>query len=127
MIYLLQIQEYDPDLPPELAAATGIHDTAENAVFSKVQGEVGESAKVSERLRPPLVYLLFYFSFVSDNGYILVVISCSLPQPTGRAIQVETGCGERLPSVDTRPPRIRDSDAVIEVTRHSQPSPYDVP
>ena len=38
-------------------------------------------------------------------------------QPTGRAIQVETGYGERLPSIDTRPPRIRDSDAIIEVSR----------
>lgn len=37
-------------------------------------------------------------------------------QPTGRAIQVEGGYGERLPSIDTRPPRIRDSDAIIEVS-----------
>lgn len=36
-------------------------------------------------------------------------------QPTGRAIQVEGGYGDRLPSIDTRPPRIRDSDAIIEV------------
>lgn len=36
-------------------------------------------------------------------------------QPAGRAIQVEGGYGERLPSIDTRPPRIRDSDAIIEV------------
>lgn len=36
-------------------------------------------------------------------------------QPTGRAIQVEGGYGERLPSIDTRPPRMRDSDAIIEV------------
>jgi hypothetical protein len=28
---------------------------------------------------------------------------------------VEGGNGERLPSIDTRPPRIRDSDAIIEV------------
>ena len=28
---------------------------------------------------------------------------------------MEGGCGERLPSVDTRPPRVRDSDAIIEV------------
>ena len=75
MISLLQLQEYDPDLPPELAAATGIHDTSnENAVFLKVQGEVGESAKVSERVRPPLVYFTLLLFFCSDNGYILVVI-----------------------------------------------------
>lgn len=28
---------------------------------------------------------------------------------------METGYGERLPSIDTRPPRIRDSDAIIEI------------
>ncbi|XP_061365832.1 FIP1[V]-like protein [Gastrolobium bilobum] len=83
-------QEYDPDLPPELAAATGIHDVpVENA--NSMKSDVGQSdvMKGSGRLRPPL--------------------------PTGRAIQVEGGYGERLPSVDTRPPRIRDSDAVIEI------------
>lgn len=36
-------------------------------------------------------------------------------QPAGRAIQVETGYGERLPSTDTRPPRNRDLDVIIEV------------
>uniref|UniRef100_A0A803NB41 Pre-mRNA polyadenylation factor Fip1 domain-containing protein n=1 Tax=Chenopodium quinoa TaxID=63459 RepID=A0A803NB41_CHEQI len=81
-------QEYDPDMPPELAAAAGIHDSAENVDMVKVDGGQGDLAKGSARVRPAL--------------------------PTGRAIQVETGNGERLPSVDTRPPRIRDSDAVIE-------------
>ncbi|XP_049936132.1 uncharacterized protein LOC116262695 [Nymphaea colorata] len=33
----------------------------------------------------------------------------------GRAIQVEDGAGERLPSVDVRRPRVRDSDVVIQV------------
>lgn len=28
---------------------------------------------------------------------------------------MEGGYGERLPSIDTRPPRMRDSDAIIEV------------
>lgn len=28
---------------------------------------------------------------------------------------MEGGYGDRLPSIDTRPPRIRDSDAIIEV------------
>lgn len=83
-------QEFDPDMPPELAAAAGIHDSsAENVDTAKLDGGLGDLAKGSARVRPPL--------------------------PTGRAIQVETGCGERLPSVDTRPPRIRDSDAVIEI------------
>ncbi|KAL2929912.1 FIP1[V]-like protein [Bienertia sinuspersici] len=84
-------QEYDPDMPPELAAAAGHHDaSAENVDAAKVDGGTGDMAKGSARLRPP-------------------------PLLTGRAIQVETGCGERLPSVDTRPQRIRDSDAVIEI------------
>jgi hypothetical protein len=34
---------------------------------------------------------------------------------TGRPIQVETGYGERLPSIDTRIPRMRESDSVIKV------------
>ncbi|KAF3783269.1 FIP1[III]-like protein [Nymphaea thermarum] len=33
----------------------------------------------------------------------------------GRTIQVEDGAGERLPSVDVRRPRVRDSDVVIQV------------
>ncbi|XP_021731360.1 FIP1[V]-like protein [Chenopodium quinoa] len=82
-------QEYDPDMPPELVAAAGIHDSAENVDTVKVDGGQGDLAKGSARVRPPL--------------------------PTGRAIQVETGNGERLPSVDTRPPRVRDSDSVIEI------------
>ncbi|KAK7281472.1 hypothetical protein RIF29_09509 [Crotalaria pallida] len=81
-------QEYDPDLPPELAAATGIHDpTVENA--NSVKLNVGQSDVMKGHVRPPL--------------------------PTGRAIQVEGGYGERLPSIDTRPPRNRDSDAIIEI------------
>ncbi|KAF2317061.1 hypothetical protein GH714_011400 [Hevea brasiliensis] len=83
-------QDYDPDLPPELAAATGIHDIrVDNSNLGK--SDVGQSdlTKGAARIRPPL--------------------------PTGRAIQVEGGYGERLPSIDTRPPRIRDSDAIIEI------------
>nr|XP_027185983.1 FIP1[V]-like protein isoform X2 [Cicer arietinum] len=82
--------EYDPDLPPELAAATGLHDTpVENA--NSLKSNVGQSdvMKGSGHGRPPI--------------------------PTGRAIQVEGGYGERLPSIDTRPPRMRDSDAIIEI------------
>ncbi|XP_028754036.1 FIP1[V]-like protein [Neltuma alba] len=83
-------QEYDPDLPPELAAAAGIHDVGVESTNS-VKSDFGHSdvGKGSGRVRPPL--------------------------PTGRAIQVEGGYGERLPSIDTRPPRIRDSDAIIEI------------
>ncbi|EEF38837.1 ATP binding protein, putative [Ricinus communis] len=83
-------QEYDPDLPPELAAAAGMHDVpAENSNLGK--SDVGQSdlTKGPARMRPPL--------------------------PTGRAIQVEGGYGERLPSIDTRPPRTRDCDVIIEI------------
>ncbi|KAK9274595.1 hypothetical protein L1049_021844 [Liquidambar formosana] len=83
-------QEYDPDLPPELAAAAGINDaSAENSNLGKTDVGQSDLAKGSARVRPPI--------------------------PTGRAIQVEGGYGERLPSIDTRPPRIRDSDAIIEI------------
>ncbi|KAK7411601.1 hypothetical protein VNO78_03036 [Psophocarpus tetragonolobus] len=84
-------QEYDPDLPPELAAASGIDVPVENA--NSLKSDLGQSDVMkgpgTGRVRPPL--------------------------PTGRAIQVEGGYGDRLPSIDTRPPRIRDSDAIIEI------------
>ncbi|XP_074281246.1 FIP1[V]-like protein isoform X2 [Silene latifolia] len=83
-------QEYDPDLPPELAAATAMNDSsADNAEINKVECGLGDPAKAAARARPTF--------------------------PAGRAIQVETGFGERIPSVDARPPRNRDSDAVIEI------------
>ncbi|KAK6942270.1 Pre-mRNA polyadenylation factor Fip1 domain, partial [Dillenia turbinata] len=82
-------QDYDPEMPPELAAATGIHDVqGDNGNIGKPEVGQNDLAKGPARVRPPL--------------------------PTGRAIQVETGYGERLPSIDTRPPRVRDSDAIIE-------------
>ncbi|KAL4335687.1 hypothetical protein GQ457_07G038160 [Hibiscus cannabinus] len=64
-------QGYDPDLPPELAAATG----------QQVLANVANAANL----------------------------------PTGRAIQVEGSSGERLPSIDMRPPRILDSEVIIEI------------
>ncbi|GAB4828160.1 hypothetical protein Ancab_035077 [Ancistrocladus abbreviatus] len=82
-------QEYDPDLPPELAAAAGINPPTDNANASKIDGGQNELVKGTARVRPPL--------------------------PMGRTIPVEGGYGERLPSVDTRPPRYRDSDAIIEI------------
>jgi hypothetical protein len=162
-------QEYDPDLPPELAAVTGVHDVmAENANSGKLDVGQSDLAKGSARVRPPIVrtaVMLFFTRGFLDN-YILPLIftpysyssllflcrsnyhiiytwllaikvkkSCIYEtycvcllyslwayfffffpyQPTGRAIQVEGGFGERLPSIDTRPPRMRDSDAIIEV------------
>ncbi|XP_007011968.2 PREDICTED: FIP1[V]-like protein [Theobroma cacao] len=82
-------QDYDPDLPPELAAATGQEVPADAANLAKSDGGQHDVTKGTARVRPPV--------------------------PTGRAIQVEGGYGERLPSIDTRPPRIRDSDAIIEI------------
>ncbi|KAF9616556.1 hypothetical protein IFM89_030323 [Coptis chinensis] len=87
-------QDYDPDLPPELAAAAGIQDpSAENPHLPKSDGELSDltgQGRGASRARQLI--------------------------PTGRAIQVECGYNaERLPSIDTRPPRIRDSDAIIEI------------
>ncbi|KAJ8562208.1 hypothetical protein K7X08_011499 [Anisodus acutangulus] len=82
-------QEYDPDLPPELAAAAGIQDLPSENMNGKTDGTSNDLARGSIRMRPLL--------------------------PTGRPIQVETGSGDRLPSIDTRPPRQRDSDAIIEI------------
>ncbi|XP_020232382.1 FIP1[V]-like protein isoform X2 [Cajanus cajan] len=83
-------QDYDPDLPPELAAASGIHDVpVDNA--NSVKLDVGQK------------------DLIKGSGPMRA------PVPTGRAIQVESGSGDRLPSIDTRPPRIRDSDAIIEI------------
>ncbi|KAL9684956.1 hypothetical protein QQ045_022399 [Rhodiola kirilowii] len=82
-------QTYDPDMPPELAAATGVNENAaENVNFRRTDANT-ELGKSSVTPRPPM--------------------------PTGRAIEVETGSGERLPSIDTRPPRMRYSDAIIEI------------
>ncbi|KAK8654859.1 hypothetical protein V6N13_107455 [Hibiscus sabdariffa] len=82
-------QDYDPDLPPELAAATGQEIPTDAVNFANSNGGQNDLSKGTARMRPPL--------------------------PTGRAIQVEGGSGERLPSIDTRPPRMRDSDAIIEI------------
>ncbi|KAG9147580.1 hypothetical protein Leryth_007375 [Lithospermum erythrorhizon] len=82
-------QDYDPDLPPELAAASGALDiSSENITI--VTTDPGQDA--SNRARPP--------------------------PPTGRPIQVETNYTDRLPSVDSRQHRIRDSDAIIEINCH---------
>lgn len=57
-------QEYDPDMPPELAAAAGMHDSAENVDATRADGGLGDLAKASARVRPPLVCsasFLFHF------------------------------------------------------------------
>ncbi|KAI3771849.1 hypothetical protein L6452_03020 [Arctium lappa] len=94
-------QQYDPDLPPELAAAAGIHDiSSENQNIGKANVHCN-LAKGFTRSRMQL--------------------------PSGRAIQVETGSGERLPSIDTRPPRPRDSDAIIEIILQGSADDESVP
>ncbi|XP_009120319.2 FIP1[V]-like protein isoform X1 [Brassica rapa] len=83
-------QGYDPDLPPELAAATGAQGVpVDSSNLVKVETAQVDSAKVPAHVRPAL--------------------------PPGRPIPVETGSGERQPSVDTRAPRMRDLDAIIEI------------
>lgn len=62
---MISFQEYDPDLPPELAAASGIHDVpVENA--NSVKSDVGQSdaMKGSGRVRPPLVCICLNTVFV---------------------------------------------------------------
>ncbi|KAH6827480.1 hypothetical protein C2S53_005277 [Perilla frutescens var. hirtella] len=83
------VKGYDPDLPPELAAAVGIQDNpSENANHGK-----------------------------TDAGPPDLARRTSLP--VGRPIPVETGAGDRLPSIDTRRPRMHDMDAIIEIVCHS--------
>lgn len=67
IIYLISFQEYDPDLPPELAAATGIHDVpVENANSQKSDVRQSDVMKGSGtgRVRPPLVCICLNICFV---------------------------------------------------------------
>ncbi|CAN8301447.1 unnamed protein product [Cochlearia groenlandica] len=83
-------QGYDPDLPPELAAATGAQGVlVDSSNVVKPDTAQGDSAKVPAYVRPSL--------------------------PPGRPIPVEIGSGERMPSIDTRAPRMRDIEAIIEI------------
>ncbi|KAL6534858.1 hypothetical protein OROGR_013533 [Orobanche gracilis] len=82
-------QDSDPDLPPELAAAVGNHDIP------------SENANAGKAEAGPSV------------------LARESPQPNGRAIPVETGSGDRLPSIDTRRPRIHSFDAIIEIVCQS--------
>ncbi|CAA3019862.1 Hypothetical predicted protein [Olea europaea subsp. europaea] len=81
-------QEYDPDLPPELAAAVGIQDIPSENANLRTDAGANDLERASARGRP---------------------------LPVGRPIPVETGSGDRLPSIDTRRPRMHDSDAIIEI------------
>jgi len=54
---LISFQDYDPDLPPELAAASGIHDVPANNNANYVKSEAGQNdlIKGSGLMRPPIV------------------------------------------------------------------------
>ncbi|GJW18173.1 FIP1[V]-like protein isoform X1 [Tanacetum coccineum] len=81
--------QHDPDLPPELAAATGIDEiSSENQDIGKANMH-SDLANGSSHARMQLPY--------------------------GRAIPVETGFRERIPTIDTRPLRPLDLDAIIEI------------
>ncbi|KAL2624397.1 hypothetical protein R1flu_008642 [Riccia fluitans] len=87
-------QDYDPDLPPELAAAAGIQDAGDSNVQQQ-RAQDGGPGGGGSRGRG------------AGRGRMM--------PPTGRAIQVEGGGGERRPSADVRRQRTRDSDAVIQI------------
>ncbi|CAL4935658.1 unnamed protein product [Urochloa decumbens] len=84
-------QDYDPDLPPELAAATGHPDIAVDNRNKTDNGHTDFSAQ--------------------GRGPVIV----RTPVMTGRPIQVETIYTDRVPTVDSRQHRMRDSDSVIEI------------
>ncbi|KAG2535584.1 FIP1[V]-like protein [Panicum virgatum] len=84
-------QDYDPDLPPELAAATGHPDISVDNRNKTDNGHTDFSAqgRGPANIRTPVM--------------------------TGRPIQVEMLYSDRIPSADSRPHRMRDSDSVIEI------------
>ncbi|KAJ7548389.1 hypothetical protein O6H91_07G010100 [Diphasiastrum complanatum] len=91
-------QEYDPDLPPELRAAAGVHEGS---------GEINHAQ-----------------SRMQDNGHHSIGGRGQGAGrgrgmfPIGRAIQVEGGGAERIPSSDLRRQRVRDFDSVIQIVLH---------
>ncbi|KAK6936542.1 hypothetical protein RJ641_033572 [Dillenia turbinata] len=115
-------------MPPELAAATGIHDVqGDNGDIGKQEAGQSDLAEGPTHVQPPFVCTkVFHYSGDEVNNaipqvhafFLLVYLQIAefifLLQPTSRAIQVETGYGEHLPSIDTRPPCVCDSDVIIE-------------
>ncbi|KAJ6795655.1 FIP1[III]-like protein [Iris pallida] len=64
----------------------------------------------------------YYLVHQSNQGEINSLVSKNVEKgergfdmPKGRAIQVEGGFGERIPSADVRRPRHRDADVVIQI------------
>ncbi|KAH9329863.1 hypothetical protein KI387_001971, partial [Taxus chinensis] len=85
---------YDLDLPSKMVTVIGLLEASEETMQHRP--DIGSSAVTN-------------FCRGLTQGR---------PLPTGRAIQVERGIGERFPSVDVRRPRHRDSDAVIQIALH---------
>lgn len=57
-------QNYDPDMPPELAAATGIHNISANKTnLGKAEIVHTDVAKGSMGARPQLVFSMFQLAF----------------------------------------------------------------
>ncbi|KAK6944113.1 hypothetical protein RJ641_025215 [Dillenia turbinata] len=119
--------DYDPEMPPELAAATGIHDVqGDNGNIGKQEAGQSDLAEGPAHVRPPFICTIFHYCEDEVNNvvlqvhafFLLVYLQIAefifLLPPTSRAIQVETGYGECLPSIDTRPPWVCDSDVIIE-------------
>lgn len=94
-------QDYDPDLPPELAAATGHPDIS---VGNRNKTDNGHTDFSAQGRGPTNV---------------------RAPVMTGRPIQVETNYTDRYPSSDSRPHRMRESDSVIEIVCHGRDSVND--
>ncbi|TKV91634.1 hypothetical protein SEVIR_9G109100v4 [Setaria viridis] len=84
-------QDYDPDLPPELAAATGHPDIS---VDNRNKTDNGHTDFDAQGRGPANV---------------------RTPVMTGRPIQVENIYTDRIPTADSRPHRMRESDSVIEI------------
>ncbi|KAH7288933.1 hypothetical protein KP509_31G051000 [Ceratopteris richardii] len=79
-------QDYDPDLPPELAAAAGLQESSEKVQQRQLDADT-VGAGMGRRIYTPM--------------------------PLGRPIEVEGGIADRRPSADSRKQRIRDSDSIL--------------
>lgn len=60
IFFFFPSQGYDPDLPPELAAAAGIHDIPSEHNLGKSDALQNDIGKGAARMRPPLVFTMFY-------------------------------------------------------------------
>lgn len=84
-------QEFDPDLPPELAVAAGLLEASVESICHRTAAINADTARGYQGV---------------GRGYINTY-------PTLHAIQVGGGGCERRPSADTQARRIRESDAIF--------------